>query len=342
MGAVIRVPTLVEPHAHLDKAFLADRVPNPRGDLPGAIEAMTAARASIDVADTAARAERAARLMADHGVSAIRTHADVTRWNGLISLEALVGVRDRLAELVTIQVVALAGFPITGPDGAAQRTLLAEAMDAGADLVGGCPHLDPDPAAAIELFLETADRYGVAVDLHVDENLDPTSADLELLARRVLHSGFARPVTASHAVALGMRPPGEQQRIAELVAEAGIGVVALPATNLYLQGRDRPQATPRGLTAIAALRAAAVPVAAGGDNLRDPFHPLGNGDPLETAALLVLTAHLLPDEALAAVTTTARTVLGLANDGRVVECAADTVGELLARRPLPRRIVDAP
>ena len=42
----------VEPHAHLDKAFLAERVENPTGDLIGAITAMQASRHLIDVADT--------------------------------------------------------------------------------------------------------------------------------------------------------------------------------------------------------------------------------------------------------------------------------------------------
>ena len=34
------LPSFVEPHAHLDKAFLADRVHNPAGDLMGAIEGL--------------------------------------------------------------------------------------------------------------------------------------------------------------------------------------------------------------------------------------------------------------------------------------------------------------
>ncbi len=58
----------------------------------------------------------------------------------------------------------------------------------------------------------------------------------------------------------------------------------------------------RGLTAVAALRDAGVPVAAGADNIRDPFNPLGRTDPLETASLLAAAAHLTPAQALAAVT----------------------------------------
>jgi cytosine/adenosine deaminase-related metal-dependent hydrolase len=54
----------VEPHAHLDKAFLAERIENPTGDLMGAITAMEANRSLLHVGETIERAERAARLMA--------------------------------------------------------------------------------------------------------------------------------------------------------------------------------------------------------------------------------------------------------------------------------------
>ena len=57
----------VEPHAHLDKAFLAERIENPTGDLMGAILAMQANRHLLDVPDIIERAERAARLMATNG-----------------------------------------------------------------------------------------------------------------------------------------------------------------------------------------------------------------------------------------------------------------------------------
>ncbi|MFZ8892785.1 MAG: hypothetical protein ACO3BC_05100 [Ilumatobacteraceae bacterium] len=87
--------SLAEPHAHLDKAFLAERIHNPTGDLMGAIMAMEASRDQITVADTIERAERAVRLMVSNGVTAIRTHADVTEWNNLDAIQALVEVRNR-------------------------------------------------------------------------------------------------------------------------------------------------------------------------------------------------------------------------------------------------------
>lgn len=332
----------VETHAHLDKAFLADVVPNATGDLAGAIEAMHAARPQLGVEETAARAERALRTMAANGYRAVRTHVDVTRANGLISLEAIDIARRRVGTLIDVEVVALAGFPVVGPDGARQRELLTAALLNGADLIGGCPHLERladahtgasgtaagDAALirqATEVYLQLAADAGVGVDLHTDETLDPTADGLSELAAQVLATGFGGPVTASHCVSLGVRPEAEQLAIAEQVAAAGIGVVALPATNLFLQGRDHQQAMPRGVTAVAALQRVGATVAAGADNVQDPFNPLGRFSPFEIAGLMILTAHLSPAAAWACVSEHSATVLGIAHEPITVGTPADLV-----------------
>ena len=317
--------SLIEAHAHLDKAYLAEVIPNPTGDLMGAITAMVANRGVMTVANTIERAERAVRTMVRHGVTTIRTHADVTDDNGLTSIEALLEVRRRTADLVDLQIVALVGWPLVGPDGDVHRTLAREAVGMGADILGGCPHLDVDARAANEVLVDLAGELGVPLDLHTDEHTDVDRLSLGDLARRVIDTGFDHRVTASHCVSLGVQPEGIQRSIAEAVAAAGIGVVALPHTNLFLQGRESQTAMPRGLTAVRALREAGVEVAAGSDNLQDPFNPIGRGDPLEAAGLMVLTAHLLPDEAFAAVSTVARSVLGIEMAGPRVGASADVM-----------------
>jgi cytosine deaminase len=333
------LPAFAEPHAHLDKALLAERVPNPRGDLMGAILAMRDARPSITVADTVARAERAARLMVANGTTAIRTHADTTPENGLTSVEALIEVRERLRDIVDIQVVALTGFPSIGVAGDRARGLLRDAIAMGVDVVGGCPHLELDPAECNDLLLTIAAEAGLPVDLHTDETLDASICGLADLAERVLASGFPHAVTASHCVSLGVQPEARQRAVADRVAAAGIHVVALPQTNLFLQGRQQRTSTPRGITAVRALMDAGVHVAAGADNLQDPFNPVGRGDALETASLMISAAHLLPDEALAAVSTHARCVLGIPGDGDLVALPAASVREAIAFGPSPRVVV---
>jgi cytosine deaminase len=344
----VLLPAATEAHAHLDKAFLAEVIPNPTGDLIGAIEAMRENRHLLTVPETAQRAERAARTMAGNGFTAVRTHADVTIEHGLTSIEALLDVRRRVADVIDIEIVAMCGWPVTGTTGADQRALLRTAMQMGADAVGGVPHLEAITgggtiASATEVLLEIADDYRRPVDLHTDETLDPTADGLERMADHVL-AGFDLPVTASHCVSLGQRSQAEQAETAERVAAAGISVVALPHTNLFLQGRGRAP-MPRALTAVAALRSAGVNVAAGADNLQDPFNPLGRACPFETAGLMILTTHLLPDEAWSTVSTNAARVLrgsqhehGLTvgSPADLVSVAAGSVREAIANAPADR------
>ena len=333
------LPAFAEPHAHLDKAFLAERVDNPTGDLMGAILAMERARDSITLTDTIERAERAARLLLANGCTAIRTHVDLTLTGGLTSVEALIEVRRRLAGLVEIQVAALCAWPSIGVEGADQRALLRAAISMGIDVVGGCPHLESDAAAANDNFLTVAAEAGLPIDLHTDETLNPAMLALEDLAERVMASGFPHGVTASHCVSLGVQTPSRQQEVAEKVAAAGLNVIALPHTNLFLQGRDNPCATPRALTAVKALRAAGVNVAAGADNLQDPFNPVGRGDPLETAGLMIMTAHVLPADALWMVSGAARTAMGLAFGDDLVAVNATSVREAIAFGPGERILI---
>src|SRR6266511_796024 len=317
LDGYLLLPAPAEPHAHLDKALTAARAPNLSGDLDGAVRAWLAYRSTMDPGDVVRRATTVALRQLGNGATAIRSHVDVGPDIGLRALEALVQVRE-----------ALPALPLTGAAGAANRALLRAAIAAGADVVGGCPHLDPDPAACQELCLELAGELGRPLDLHSDETLDPTVLYLQELAELVTASGFAHGVTASHCCSLGMQPAKLARRVAEQVAAAGISVVCCPQTNQFLQARGHASAQPRGLTALRALRRAGVPVAAGGDNVQDPFNLVGRGDPLEVASLLVAAGHLDPGEAYDAVSTVARAVLGLPE----VRVEAGFPAELLAIR----------
>ncbi len=348
LGHRLLLTAFAEPHAHLDKAFLSERIPNPTGDLMGAIMAMRAHRHLITVDDTIERAERAVRLLVANGTTTIRSHADTTHENGLMSVHALVEVRKRTADICELQIVSLISWPVIGSVGARSRELLREALAAGADVVGGAPHLDDDPAEANDVLLEIAAEFGCDVDLHTDETLNPTACGLADLAERVVRTGFTHRVTASHCVSLSMQPEQRQLEVAEMVAAAAISVVALPQTNLFLQGREHQYAMPRALTAVRSLRSAGVNVCAGADNLQDPFNPMGRGDPLETAALMVMAAHLLPVDALHCVSGAVRmaitgTVDTIAVGGRadLVAIEATTVREALAFQPGSRMVFHA-
>lgn len=307
LSGQVLMPSFAEPHAHLDKALTASRAPNRSGDLPGAITAMQGIAGTMTHEDIITRAERAIRIHLALGTTSVRTHVNIGGPMDMRALAALIDVRERWRGLVDVQVVALAAHPLAGRAGKDLRQALRE----GADVAGGCPHLDPEPDRAVGICLDAAGEAGVPMDLHTDETLNPRMLTLATMAELVTRTGFPYQVTASHCVSLGVQAPVVQQRTSEAVAEARIAVVALPQTNLYLQGRDHRVATPRGLTAVTALRAAGAIVAAGGDNLRDPFHPVGRGDALEVAALMVTCGHLDPAAALESVSAASRAVLGL-------------------------------
>jgi len=313
-----------EPHAHLDKALSFDRIQPPLGDLGSAIDAWVDHADDMTVADIADRARTQALAMLAAGTTSIRTHVDVLSARGTADVQAatrgaraLVQVRRELAGLVDLELVALAGHH--APDEHVEAVL-----DLGVDLVGGAPHLADDPEADLVRLLAIAERRGLGVDLHADESLDGP-VTLDRYAQIVRDWPRDRQYSAGHCVRLGTLEPG---RLAEVVADvlaADIGVISLPITNLYLQGWQHPVSTPRGLTALRALLDAGVRVAAGADNVRDPFNPVGRSDAFETASLLVTAGHLTPDEAYALVSDGARSVMGLPVAGVAPGARADLV-----------------
>lgn len=328
LGRHLLLPAPAEPHAHLDKAFLAERVVNPDGDLAGAVAAIRAAYAGISASDVTDRAGRALAEAVSKGYTAVRSHVDCGVGIATRSLTALVELRERWTQLVELQLVALAGFPFTGSEGAENRRLLIEAIEHGADVIGGVPALDIDPPGAIRELSRIAADSGLPLDLHIDETTDPTVLTLRELAEAVNHSGLGGRATASHCVSLGQQEPRTRVAVAALLADAGIAVVTLPQTNLYLQGRDAPDMAPRALTALRDLLAAGVTVAAGGDNWRDPFNPLGRIDPMETAALMVTAGHLDVATAFHIVSSGSRRAMGLAQ----IHIAPGHPADLLAIR----------
>ena len=167
------LPAMAEPHAHLDKALSADLVSNPAADLGGAIAAWEGADEARLPESVIARATDALERLLVNGVTAVRTHVNCSGDRGSDAVAALIEVRSTFADLVDLQIAALPSSPVTGAGGAANRTALESAVAAGADVVGGVPHLDPDGAGATSYLLGVAAAAGLAVDLHTDETLDP-------------------------------------------------------------------------------------------------------------------------------------------------------------------------
>ena len=337
--------SFVEPHAHLDKAFLADRISNPAGDLMGAIRGLEQVRGTITHEDLVERATRAVHLMSQNGVTSIRTHADTTISGGLSSVLALLEVKKNCAHFMDIQVAMLLEWPVTGTAGKERQALARDAISAGVDVIGGCPHLDPDPRGAVEYLLSLAIDAQLPLDLHADENMRSDSSDLEHLADVVIRDGVSHQMNASHCVSLSTRSENDIDRIAAKVATAGITVTALPQTNLFLQERGVSTNPARAITPIHRLQQAGVVVAAGADNLQDPFNLVGRGDPLEIASLLMISAHSTAYQAIQMVSSNShKAVHGVTSSLAVGEPAdftaipATNLRESIAMGP-PDRIV---
>ena len=244
LRGMVLLPALVEPHTHIDKAYTADSYPNPATDFDGAIIASARSFTEATTEEIAARARRALLSFVAKGCLSVRTHVVVGTFFGMKAVQAVTGVVAELTDLVDVQVVAHITPPVHGPDGRENRALLREAIAMGATHVGGNPYWSDDPVHETHVCLEEAATAGVGVDLHTDETMDPSCLTVMVLAEAVKRTGFPHSVAASHCVSLGVQPPDTQRRVAEALAEAGVSVISLPQTNLYLQGRDTEAAKP--------------------------------------------------------------------------------------------------
>lgn len=313
-------PPFVEPHIHLDAAFTAGEPRwNQSGTLFEGIECWAERKPLLSREDVIHRAEQALRLFSDNGIQYVRTHVDVTD-PSLTALNAMLEVRERMAGLVDLQIVA---FPQEGirsfPGG---QELMEEAIRLGADVVGGIPHFEytrDDGVASVRWLMELAHRNDLLVDVHCDEIDDPQSRFLEVLAAEALRLDYGSRVTASHTCAMGSYNDAYCSRLFRLLTRSGLRFLSMPTESLHLQGRFDSYPKRRGLTRVPELLAAGLKVAFGQDSIRDPWYPLGNGNMLRTLDVGLHACHMLGmdwiDSCLELITDNGAAALGLADYG---------------------------
>jgi cytosine deaminase len=316
LGNKLVVPGLVDAHQHLDKSRTRRLVDNPTATLEGASAAYRRFAAAATREDIMARAERTLDICLSHGTVAIRSHTNIESQSEVRGIEAMVELRERCRERMTLQIVAHLTSDAPRKLDAA-RQWLAAAIAAGADAIGGVPQYAEAPLAFLDLLFEFAERSGLPIDMHIDEHLDPRRLLFDAVIERTRAHGMQGRVTAGHCCALSAAAPDEAKRIVAGLAQAGIAVITLPAANLFLQGRDAEQMPARGLTRVRELLAAGVPVAAASDNIQDPFVPTGSGDLLEVARWTLTAGHLglqdLP-AAFAMISASPAAMIGLGKD----------------------------
>ncbi len=245
------LPGLVDIHQHLDKSRTRALVSNPSGTLAGASAAYRALAPTITPDQIIARALRTVEACSAFGTVAIRSHTNIDPQSGIRGIEAMVALRQRCADRMRIQIVAHVTSDATSmlPE---TEAWLRSAIDLGVDAIGGVPAFSDQPIAFLKLLFEMAQRSGLPLDLHIDEHLDETRLLFDELAQMTRAYGMAGRVVAGHCSALSAMPPDAALRTIDNLRDAGVGIVTLPAANLFLQGREADRLPPRGLTRVQA------------------------------------------------------------------------------------------
>ncbi|WP_371362404.1 N-isopropylammelide isopropyl amidohydrolase [Sporomusa rhizae] len=278
-------------HTHLDKALISTRVANRSGTLAEAIAIMSEYKAKMTDEDIYERAESTLLMCYKNGTRFLRTHIDVDKNIGIRSILVMKELQKKYRHLMQIQIVA---FPQEGiVDKPQNYQALDQALAAGADLVGGIPVNDLDPQKHIDMVFKLALKYNVDIDMHIDETDRADCMTLLQLAYTTISMGWQGRVTAGHCCSLAANPPEIVDSILEKVHMAGIKIVSLPSTNLYLQGRGDTCNIRRGIAPIKRIyQEHCIPTALASDNIRDPFNPFGNGNLLETALIAAHGCHM--------------------------------------------------
>ena len=291
-GNLVTIP-FVESHVHLDSALSAG---NPRynnsGTLLEGIEIWGERKLTLTKEDIKTNAKNTLKWLITNGVLKVRTHTDSTEKN-LITLEALLEVKEEMKGYIDIQVVAFPQDGIFAYKG--MDNLMEVSLKMGADVVGGIPQVEftrEDGIKSIEYIFELANKYNKLVDIHTDETGDDQSRFTEVIAKYTITNGMEGLVTASHTTAMHNYNNDYVSKLMGLIKRAQMNIVTNPSSNALLQNRLDGYPRKRGHTRVDQLLSNGINVSIGNDNIMDPFGPMGKGNMLQAANLLMHTAHL--------------------------------------------------
>jgi cytosine/creatinine deaminase len=345
------VPGFVNAHQHLDKTRLGEVMrPNESQTLQEAVEITWDHKRSYTVDEIVERASPVIENAIVNGTTAMRGFADVGTIGGLVPVEGLLALKERFEGRITMDVVAFPQEGIQRDPGCDK--LMLEAMDLGADVVGGLPwyeRIDRDVHQHIDFCFELAQRTGKDIHMLVDDTDNPNSRSLEYLAVRTLEEGYGGRVTASHCGALAAYDDTHAEKVIALVAEAGVSISSNTQISLVMAGRNDRRLLRRGITRVKELLAAGVNVLSAQDDVHDPYYPFGKPDQIEVGQYTAHVAQLTYPRELETVfdmiTVNAARAMRLERYGiepgsraDLVLIDAQTVHEALREVP-PRRLV---
>lgn len=313
-------PPFVEPHIHLDATQTAGQPNwNQSGTLFEGIERWAERKSLLSHEDVKSRAWKTLKWQIANGVQHVRTHVDVSDTT-LTALKAMLEVKKEIAPWVDLQIVA---FPQEGilsyPNG---EKLLDQAMEMGADVVGGIPHFEFTREYGVEsmhIAFDIARKYNKQIDIHCDEIDDEQSRFVETVAALAFKYDMGEKVTASHTTAMHSYNNAYASRLFRLLKMSKIHFVANPLVNIHLQGRFDTYPKRRGVTRVKEMLKNNINVCFGHDDVFDPWYPLGTANMLQVLHMGLHVCQLMGygqiNDGLKLVTENSAKALGLTDYG---------------------------
>jgi cytosine/creatinine deaminase len=284
------IPGLVDPHIHLDKALLLTRYPAVEGTFIEALHQTFQAKAEYTISDIQTRAEKILQRAIAFGTTAMRTHVEVDPILQLKSITALGSLKQKYAWGINLQLAIFAQEGITNQPGTVN--LLKKAMEMGGDVIGSAPYVDPQPKKNIRLIFDLAQEFNCDVDFHLDFIDDDAPLLLPVVIEETLKRNWHNRVCLGHMTKLAGLTPAELTALIPSLKEAGIAILALPATDLYMMAREDTHNVRRGVAPIDQLAESGVKVGLATNNVQNLFTPFGDGDLLKICTLLAQVLQL--------------------------------------------------
>jgi cytosine/creatinine deaminase len=280
----------IETHIHLDKACILDRCTLCAGTLTEAVQQTAQAKSGFTESDVYSRAAKVVEKAIVAGTTHMRSFVEIDPRAGFRSFEALKRIKADYAFAIDIELCAFAQEGLTQePETFA---MLDDALAQGADLIGGCPYTDPDPAAHVALIFDLAVKHNVAVDFHLDFDLQPDHTNLPAVIEQTDRHGWGGRVSIGHVTNLSAMTPEAVDAIGHSLAKAGIALTVLPATDLFLTGRGVQTLVPRGIAPAHRLANLGVVTTVATNNVLNPFTPFGDASLIRMANLYANVAQL--------------------------------------------------
>ena len=327
LGGRLVTPGFVETHIHLDKSCILDRVSSQRGDLTEAIGEVARLKQEFTAEDVYHRAKRTLEKCALNGTTHIRTHLEVDPVIGLRSLEGILPLVEEFKWAIDIEICI---FPQEGLlNNPGTDELMVEALRRGGRVVGAAPYTDSNPKGQIDRVFEIAQEFDIDIDMHLDFGPDSESLDLDYVCELTERFGYGGRVAIGHVTKLSALMPDQLREKARLLANAGVAVTVLPATDLYLMGRHQEHSVMRGVAPVHKLLHEGVNCSLSTNNVLNPFTPFGDCSLVRMANLYANICHVGAqsdiEECFEMVTNRPARLMRLSGYGLQVGQAADIV-----------------